>query len=101
VALAKLALIARLKDGTEERARELLRSGPPFDPGEVGLDRHTVFLSADEVVFVFEGEDVESRIGDLMDESFGWPVHDALAAWRPIVEAPTRIARPVFDWERP
>ena len=33
----------------------LLEDGPPFDPAEIpGLERHQVFLTADEAVFVFD-----------------------------------------------
>jgi hypothetical protein len=96
----KLALIARLKDGAESRAQELVRQGPPFELTEAGIRRHTVFVSAREVVFVFEGDDVASRISDVVDEPFSWPLHDALDAWKPLVDGPPRIARPAFDWER-
>jgi hypothetical protein len=96
----KLALIARLKDGAEPAAQKLVREGPPFDLAEAGLRRHTVFVSAREVVFVFEGDDVASQISAVVDEPFAWPVHDALEAWKPLVDGPPRIARPAFDWER-
>ena len=29
--------------------------GPPFDPSGLGFERHSVFLTGDHVVFVFEG----------------------------------------------
>jgi hypothetical protein len=51
--MEQLAIVARLKSGAEPRARELIASGPPFDPAESGFDRHAVYLSVDEVVFVF------------------------------------------------
>ena len=59
-----VALIARLKPGCEERAAQLLSSGPPFDPGERGLSRHSVYLSAGEGVFLFEGDQVEWIVRD-------------------------------------
>ena len=31
-------------------------SDPPFDPEALGLDRHQVFLTASEAVFIFESE---------------------------------------------
>jgi hypothetical protein len=48
--MEKLALVARLKEGAEPKAAELLAKGAPFDPAEHGLERHTVYLSAAEVV---------------------------------------------------
>ncbi|MEJ7793475.1 MAG: hypothetical protein WKF65_16025 [Gaiellaceae bacterium] len=53
--MSQFAIIARLKPGAEPRAAELLRNRPPFDPAERGLERDAAYLSATEVVFVFEG----------------------------------------------
>jgi len=49
-----LVIVARLREGKHEEAEALLRGGPPFDPQELGLHRHGAYLSASEVVFVFE-----------------------------------------------
>jgi hypothetical protein len=57
-AVGRAAVIVPIEPGTHERARELLAGGPPFDPEAVGLERHQVFLTTDEVVFLFE-----SRLG--------------------------------------
>ena len=61
-----IALVARLKDGAEPRARELLAAGPPFDARAHGLVHHAVYVSATEVVFVFSGEEVEWSVDDLV-----------------------------------
>jgi hypothetical protein len=94
----RLAIVASLKPGTEERARTLLAAGPPFDPADAGLTRHVVYLSAGEVVFVFEGSEVEWRVDDLVDSPFQWQVSSALEEWREIIAGPPRIARPTFEW---
>jgi hypothetical protein len=53
----------------------LLESGPPFDPEQItGLDRHEVFLTSKEAVFVH----VPDPIIDSTDGSN--PEHDALLA---------------------
>ena len=39
-----------------DAVRALLADGPPFDPEALGLDRHQVFLTATEAIFVFESE---------------------------------------------
>jgi hypothetical protein len=93
----RVALIARLKPGMEERAAELVGDGPPFDPREQGFTRHEVYLSASEVVFLFESPEVEWSLDDMLAEPGGAlaPVFDA---WREIVDGPPRIARPRFIW---
>jgi hypothetical protein len=95
-----LALIARLKDGAQPRAEELIAKGPPFDLQESGFLRHSVFLSATEVIFVFEAHEVEWLVSALIDDPFQWMVADALNDWRPLVDGTPRIAREQFTWER-
>jgi hypothetical protein len=95
-----LALIARLKPGTERQAEELIAKGPPFDPKEVGFERHSVYLSATEVVFVFEAHEVEWLVDALVAEPFQWMVTEAFSKWNTLVEGHPRIAREKFFWER-
>jgi hypothetical protein len=96
----RLAIIARLKSGCEERAAELIAKGAPFDPEQSGFDRHIVFLSATEVVFLFEGAEVEWHVDDLVENPFRWMVSDAFDEWRPLIEGQPRIAREQYFWER-
>jgi hypothetical protein len=96
----KLAIIARLKTGAEPRAAELLAKGAPFDAEASGFDRHAVYLSAGEVVFVFEGPEVDSIVDSLISEPFHWPLVHALDEWRPLIEGSPRIARPAYMWQR-
>jgi hypothetical protein len=98
--MEQIAVVARLKSGAEPRAAELIAQGPPYDPGDSGLDRHTVFLSADEVIFVFEGPEVEWIVDRLVDEPFHWLVTAAFDEWRPLLEDSPRIARPTYAWRR-
>ena len=98
--MEQLAIVARLKQDAEPRAADLIAKGPPFDPSESGFDRHTVYLSADEVVFVFEGHQVEWSVDSLVDEPFHWLLSDALEEWRPLLDGQPRIARPVYSWTR-
>jgi hypothetical protein len=97
--LERLALIARLKPGTETQAEELIAKGPPFDPQQTGFVRHSVFLSATEVVFVFEAHEVEWLVTALVDDPFQWMVVGALEAWQALVEGQPRIAREKYFWE--
>ena len=52
--MQRLAVIAKLKPDAEERAIELIKEGPPFDPQGTGFQRHSVYLTSGEAVFVFE-----------------------------------------------
>jgi hypothetical protein len=96
----RLALAARLKEGAQPRAAELIAQGPPFDLQASGFVRHSIFLSATEVVFVFEAPEVEWLVSALVDDPFHWMVAEALDQWRPLVEGTPRIAREQFYWER-
>ena len=98
--MERLALIARLKPGSVPRAKELIAKGPPFDVEASGLVRHSIFLSATEVVFVFEAHEVEWLVDALIHEPFQWELHEALDQWRPLVEAEPRMAREEFFWTR-
>lgn len=92
-------MIARLKPGSERRAAQLVAEGPPFDPGDRGLSRHAVYLSAGEVVFVFEGDEVEWIVEEMVQEPAGRSVAAALDAWRDLVDGPPRIGRAAYAWE--
>ena len=98
--MEQLAVVARLKDDALERAKALLAESAPFDPGEEGLTRHTVFLSSHEVIFVFEAHEVEWIVDDIVNEPFRWTVSDAFEAWRPLLDGSPRIARVAYAWER-
>jgi hypothetical protein len=98
--MERVAIIARLKPGAEPRAAELISAGPPFDPEGSGFDRHSVYLSASEVMFVFEAHEVEWLVDALIDEPFHWMLDKAIDEWRPLVDGPPRISRNLFSWER-
>src|SRR6185312_3114283 len=46
----RIAIVLPLHPDAHEAVRELLAAGPPFDPVELGLDRHVVFLTPSEAV---------------------------------------------------
>ena len=95
--MERLALTARLRPDKRDDAERLIREGPPFDPHDLGFDRHSVYLSAEEVVFVFEGGDVERLVSALAND----PARAAaFAAWGPIVADTPRLAHEVYSWER-
>ena len=97
--MERVAIIAHLREGSEQRAAELVRAGPPFDLADTAIVRHSVYVSAHEVVFVFEGHEVEWIVDRLIDEPFHYELHRALEQWREIVDGQPRIARERFSWE--
>jgi hypothetical protein len=97
--MERVAIVARLKEGSGPRAAELIGAGPPFDLAETGIVHHSVYLSAGEVVFVFEGHQVEWIVDDLINDPFQPKLQSAFDAWRSIVDGSPRIARERFGWE--
>ena len=98
--MTRLAIVGRLRDGAHEQAARLLAGGPPFDPADVGFERHAVYLSSHEVVFVFEGAEVEWELDDLVSDYSHPLVRAALESWTPLLESDPRVARGVYFWER-
>jgi hypothetical protein len=96
--MERVAIVARLRPGAEILARNLLAAGPPYDLAASGIERHSVFLSAGEVVFIFEGHEVEWIVDDLIDGPSHYELQRALGDWRSIVDGPPRIAREQFAW---
>jgi CBS domain-containing protein len=96
----RVAITARFRPDRSKQVRTLLESGPPYDLEEAGIERHTVYLSAREAVFVFEGAEVEAEVEDLADDFFHPEVRAALSQWRTLLDEEPRIGRPVFVWER-
>ena len=96
--MEQVAIVARLNEGARERAAALLAGGPPFDPAGAGLTRHEVYLTDHEVVFLFEGHDVEWIVDALVDEPLGFPLLDALDEWRDLVVSPPYVARAAYAW---
>jgi hypothetical protein len=97
--VSTLVVVAPLKAGSLERARELLDEGPPFDLEGSRFDQHEVFLTSDEVVFVFVGESASG--GTLALAAEDPQVWRAAKAWGEVLDGRPRIARPVFSWKRP
>jgi hypothetical protein len=92
----RVAVTAKLKPGSHEAAAELLRAGPQYDPGEIGLVRHGVYLGSSEVVFLFEGLDVENLLREILNDQ---AVSASFAVWGPLLEGPPSAAHELFYWE--
>jgi hypothetical protein len=95
--VSRLVVIAPLKPGMRARVEELLAAGPPFALEETEFDRHLVFLTDDEAVFVFEGV-AEGATLRLAAEDPGILV--AAREWQTCLAARPRVAATAFSWER-
>jgi hypothetical protein len=93
----RLMIVARLRDDAHDEAEVLLREGPPFDPEKLGLERHSAYLTAGEVVFVFEAPQVEWIVNDLVDDA-ATAVY--FGPWEKLIEGPPRLAHERFHWSR-
>jgi hypothetical protein len=96
--MSRLAVVLPLRPGSCEAARMLIDAGPPFELRGTPFERHVVFLSDAEVVFVFDGPGVRDAIEELVGDSDVW---QAAAAWRAIADGRPRVAEAAFEWDRP
>src|SRR4029078_4214994 len=65
----RLMIVARLVEGAPEDAEPLIAHAPPFAPDDLGFHRHAAYLTAGEVVFLFEGLQVEWILNDVVDDT--------------------------------
>ena len=93
----RLVIAARLLPDTHDQAEALLRRGPPFEPGEIGLHLHGAYLTASEVVFVFEAPEVEWKVNELIDDPTVAPF---FAPWQKLIDGTPRLAHERYYWSR-
>jgi hypothetical protein len=92
----RVAVVARLRSDSRERASEILAAGAPYELGETGFTRHSVFLGEETVVFVFEGSGIEGLVRELVND----PARSAaFSIWGPLLEGTPELAREEFYWE--
>jgi len=92
-----LVVLLPLKEGARERALALLSGGPPFSLENTQYERHNVFLTAREVVFVFEASGANAAL-QLPGEDPGlWKAADA---WGELLAETPRVAQERFSWTR-
>ncbi len=80
------------------RSAQILREGPPFDIAETSLERHEVFISEGEVVFLFEGTHAEEEARRLM---VGRSVIARVGRLGVHIDGEPCLPGEVFSWERP
>ncbi len=94
--MSRLVVIAPLRENARKRALQLLSEGPPFELAETAFDRHQVYLTEREAVFVFEGPG-RATLELPGEEPALWR---AAEAWNECLAAKPRVARTAFSWER-
>jgi hypothetical protein len=94
--MERLVVTLKLRKGTQEQAAKLIAAGPPFDPADLDLARHAVYLGDDLVIFAFEGEHVEQRVRVVIDD----PVRSAsFTSWVPLLAGRPALAHELYYWE--
>ena len=92
----RVAVIAKLLPGSRERATQILAEGAPYGLELAGFRRHSVFLTGEAVIFVFEGPQIEGLVRDLVDD----PTRSAaFSVWGPLLDGTPALAREEFHWE--
>ena len=92
----RIAVVAKLRPGSRERASQILTKGATYELGETGFRRHSVFLAEGVAIFVFEGSGIEELVRDLVDD----PTRSAaFSVWGPLLEGTPALAREEFHWE--
>jgi hypothetical protein len=90
-------IVARLREGVREEAGALLAAGPPFDLEELGFHRHAAYLTAGEVVFLFEAPEVERIVKDIVDDVV---ISATFGPWQRLIDGLPHLAHERFYWSR-
>jgi hypothetical protein len=94
----RIVVVLPLQPDAHASVSALLKQGPPFDPASIeGLDRHEVFLTASEAVFVFESGLGGDALAPLLADPKLW---ERVSAWGQYVAGVPRIAEEAFSWSR-
>jgi hypothetical protein len=95
--MKRLVVVVPLKPGNRSKVREILAAGPPFELVKTDFDRHDVFLTDDEAIFLFEGERAADGLRLPGDEPELWR---AAEEWKPYLAGQPRVASTAFSWTR-
>ena len=98
-AVERFVLVARLRPDARERAEALLAEHSAFDAGDLeqAFERHAIFLSETEVIFMFEGDGAHESVRALFND----PVRSTLIGhWLPLFDGPLHRAPEAYLWER-
>jgi hypothetical protein len=93
-----VVVVAPLTRGAGKAAEALIAAGPPFDLAGTGVTTHSVFLSGGEVVFLFEGPDLDLSLEGVAGDPV---VSAAFARWAPLLAGAPRVAHETYRWSAP
>jgi hypothetical protein len=94
----RFLVTARIRRGSKDAVRAILRQGPPFQLPDTSLTRHTVFLAGDEIVFLFEGVHADEEVRRLVHQPDVLGQASRIGAH---LTGRPRFPEEVFSWERP
>jgi len=95
--MKRVAVVVPLRAGAHVTAKVLVEQGPPVDLEDTGLDRHEVFLTEHEAIFLFEGADPRRAVERMVGDAAVWR---AGVAWRECLGGKPRLVEPAFVWAR-
>ncbi|HXV57247.1 MAG TPA: hypothetical protein VD704_05200 [Gaiellaceae bacterium] len=95
--MSRLVIVVPLRPGLRGRVRDLLAEGPPFDLESTAFDRHEVFLSDAEAIFVFESEGDGGALNLPGEDPALW---QAAERWKDVMADRPRVAATAFAWAR-
>jgi len=95
--MSRFVVVAPLQVGARPAAQALLAEGPPFDLEATPLERHDVFVTNREVVFLFEGPEAKEAVQKLAGDPGVWR---AGKRWQELLAGRPRIAEDAYSWAR-
>ena len=95
--MTRLVVVLPLREDAYDEARRLLERGPPIDLEATRFERHEVYLTRREVVFVFETPGLAATLELPGEDRELWRV---AAEWRNVMAGRPRTARTVYTWSR-
>ncbi len=95
--MRRFVIVAELREGSARRVAEVLREGPPYALEQTSLERHEVFLSEREVVFLFEGVHAEEEAKRLLGED---RLLESAGRLGVHLRSRPRVPAELFGWER-
>jgi len=97
LAADKVLRVVDVRDDDADQPPVLVDEGPPLEIEALGLERHQVFVSEHEAVFVFEGKNAAAAVNALMHSP---DVLKAAVRWRRILAGRPRLAEERFAWRK-
>ena len=90
-----VGIVVPLRKRALAEAAALIEQGPPFDLAALGIERHEVLLSEREVIFLFEGTQLDETMQRLLRDPSVW---QAASGWSRVIAGRPRLAEQRFGW---